>query len=164
MNREDSVFLLLGSNIGDRSANLFAAATQIASSLGTVLLQSATYESAPWGNQDQPEFYNLAVQLRTELTPLMLLSGIKTIEGDMGRTKASLWDKRIIDIDILLFGGGVMITKNLTIPHPLLPERRFALTPLAEIAPAFIHPVLDKSIYQLLCDCTDPLRVSRTSL
>jgi 2-amino-4-hydroxy-6-hydroxymethyldihydropteridine diphosphokinase len=163
MNREDNVYLLLGSNIGDRDANLLIAVDRLHSSFGNILRLSSTYVSAPWGKQDQPEFLNSAIQLSTRMTPMSLLSGLKALEGEMGRTKGSLWDKRLIDIDILLFGSSIMATDDLTIPHPHLPDRRFALTPLAEIAPAFVHPVLGRSILQLLEDCLDPLRVSRAT-
>lgn len=123
----------------------------LAERAGDVLTLSQFYESEPWGFKSENMFLNAALKLRTELPPLELLSVLKQIEREMGRTEktGSEYHDRIIDIDILLYDSLVMQDPRLTIPHPLMTERKFVMEPLAEIAPAFVHPVLKLTMAEL---------------
>jgi len=143
------VYLGLGSNIGDRMANLGAAVAALA---GTAAVEacSRVYETEPVHVIDQPAFLNMAIQVRTLLAPQPLLGAVKAIERDLGRTQSVRWGPRLIDIDILLYDGLVVDEDGLTIPHPRLAERRFALAPLADIAPAAAHPLQRRTVAELL--------------
>ena len=143
-----TVYLSLGSNLGDRAANLRAAIAAFAK-LGEVRAVSSFYETEPVEMARQPWFLNCALALETELMPKQLLKAILGIEQEMGRRRTQHKGPRSIDIDILLFGNSVVDTASLTIPHPAMHERRFVLVPLAEIAPAVRHPVLKKTISEL---------------
>ena len=156
-----TAYLLTGGNLGNRSAYLQQAAQLIQQTCGNIVHYSAIYETAAWGVTDQPSFYNQAIALETILTPETLMQQLLQIEEDMGRKRIQKMGPRIIDLDILLIDQLVISTGLLTLPHPALPERRFALLPLCEIAPSLIHPVLHKSISQLLTDCTDELDVQK---
>jgi 2-amino-4-hydroxy-6-hydroxymethyldihydropteridine diphosphokinase len=144
------VYLSLGSNLGDREANLRNALEQLAA-VGTVLGVSAFYETEPMELAAQPWFLNCAVALETEKMPKQLLSATQGIEQELGRrrTQNSAKGPRPIDIDILLFGNSVVETPQLVIPHPGLHTRRFVLEPLAEIAPDQRHPVFKRTIREL---------------
>lgn len=142
------VYLSLGSNLGDRAANLRLALEKL-SELGTVQAVSAFYETEPVGLSSQPWFLNCAAKLDTEKMPRQLISGILNLEQAMGRQRKQKNGPRIIDIDILLFGTSVIDTHSLTVPHPRLHERRFVLEPLTEIAPEVRHPVFKRSIREL---------------
>lgn len=156
----NKVFLLTGGNLGDRIANLSSALNEIGSSLGKVIAVSGLYETAPWGFEHEQAFLNQAVMIETGLSPIELLDGILVIEKKLGRTRGSdQWKERVIDIDILLYGSQTINEERLRVPHPHMQERRFALVPLAEIANAVVHPVLNKSIEQLLNECPDQLPV-----
>jgi 2-amino-4-hydroxy-6-hydroxymethyldihydropteridine diphosphokinase len=146
-----TVYLGLGTNLGDRFANLQAAVTALPPAVvpGDC---SPVYETAPWGFEDQPAFLNQVLRGYTRLEPPELLRHLKTIEGRMGRQPTIKYGPRIIDIDILFYGRLVLETENLTIPHPRLEERAFVLVPLADLAPGFRHPVLDKTIRDLLAE------------
>ena len=145
-----TVYLSLGSNIGDREANLREAINRLAE-VGSVKRTSQFYETEPMEITRQPWFINCAVELETGLMPRQLLGAVLKIERAMGRRRSSANAKgpRTIDIDILLFGNTVMKTVALTLPHPALHQRRFALFPLAEIAPDAIHPVFKRSMRDL---------------
>jgi 2-amino-4-hydroxy-6-hydroxymethyldihydropteridine diphosphokinase len=143
-----TVYLSLGSNLGDRAANLRAALERLGE-LGTVEAVSGFYETEPVGETAQPWFLNCAVKFDTEKKPRQLISGILNLEQTMGRQRKQKNGPRIIDIDILLFGTSVIDTAFLTVPHPRLHERRFVLEPLAEIAPDVRHPVFKQTIRQL---------------
>ena len=149
------VYLSLGSNVGDRSANLKAAIERL-KELGDVVATSSFYETAPVGDVRQPDFLNCAVALETDKMPRQLLAATGEIERSLGRRRkaasagvAAAKGPRTIDIDILLFGTSIIETKELTIPHPALHERRFVLEPLAEIAPEVRHPVFKRTIRDL---------------
>ena len=155
------VFLLLGSNLGDRPQVLAAAREMIAGQAGSIVNQSAIYETAPWGITDQPAFLNQVLEITTSLLPEDLLRIILNIEHDLGRIRYERWGARVIDIDILYFGQTIMDSARLTLPHPRIQDRRFVLAPLAEIAPGFIHPVLQKTTSKLLEQCPDTSAVSK---
>ena len=142
------VYLSLGSNVGDRAANLNTAIERL-HAFGEVGAISSFYETEPVEFTAQPWFLNCAVALDTENTPQQLLSGILDIEQQLGRRRAQQKGPRIIDIDILLFGDSLVEDPGLTIPHPAMQERRFVLEPLAEIAPEVRHPMLRRTIREL---------------
>lgn len=154
-------YLLTGSNMGNSAEHLHAARQNIRHKLGIVTNASSMYKTAPWGNTNQQDFLNQVLELQTEVTPENVLETILQIEQEMGRTRLYKWEPRIIDIDILFASDVVMQTPELAIPHPLLHERRFTLVPLCEIAPEFIHPVLHKTIRQLLDVCNDDSLVEK---
>ncbi|WP_221389791.1 2-amino-4-hydroxy-6-hydroxymethyldihydropteridine diphosphokinase [Dyadobacter sp. NIV53] len=149
------VFLLLGSNLGERLQVLRSAVELIEEQIGQIKSASSVYETAPWGVLDQPAFLNQVIELQTVLDPEEVLRIILAIEQELGRVRYERWGARVIDIDILYFQDLILDSARLTIPHPRLHERRFTLAPLAEIAPDFIHPVFHKSSAQLLAVCTD---------
>ena len=144
-----TVYLSLGSNVGDRAANLDTAIRHLCG-LGTIVAQSSLYETEPVEVERQPWFLNSVVALETGLMPRQLLARTLAIEQKMGRRRTQVKGPRTIDIDILLFGGSVVDTLALTIPHPAMHERRFVLEPLAEIAPEARHPALKKTVRELL--------------
>jgi 2-amino-4-hydroxy-6-hydroxymethyldihydropteridine diphosphokinase len=146
----ERIFLGLGSNVGDRTANIERACRLIGEIDGVrVVRRSSLIETAPVGYKDQPDFINAVVEIGTSLAPRELLEAVKEIERRMGRIPAPRYAPRVIDIDILLFGDRVIDEPGLTIPHPRMHERRFVLGPLAEIAPEAVHPVLRKSATKL---------------
>lgn len=153
-------YLLLGSNQGDRTGFLEQARNAI-TGLGKVVSVSSLYETAAWGLTDQPSFLNQALGVSTDLPAETLMEEILNIELKLGRTRAEKYGPRTIDIDILLYEDLVHRSESLTLPHPELPNRRFALTALAEIAGTQQHPVENCSIQALLERCQDPLPLNR---
>ncbi len=149
MNRFHTIYLALGTNLGDRLANLQAARSALPPAV-RVLQRSKVYETPPWGVTDQPAFLNMAVKGETSLAPVTLLKALKQLEKKMGRVPSVRYGPRLIDIDILFYDDVILDTPELTIPHPRLPERAFVLVPLADVAAELIHPVLHKSIQALL--------------
>jgi 2-amino-4-hydroxy-6-hydroxymethyldihydropteridine diphosphokinase len=142
------VYLSLGSNLGDREANLRAAIERLAE-LGEVMSVSSVYETEPVELARQPWFLNCVVALQTEKMPKQFLAALQGIEKAMGRQRTQPKGPRVIDVDILLFGNSIVDTAGLTIPHPALHQRRFVLEPLAEIAPEQRHPVFKRTIREL---------------
>jgi len=153
------IFLLLGSNLGDKRANLETALTLIKSLAGQIVQHSKIYQSEAWGKTSQPVFLNQVIMITSPNSPFELLSNLKKIEKNMGRVKYDKWGERLIDIDILYFSNLIIDQPQLTIPHPQITKRRFALTPLVEIAASFIHPIEKLSNHELLKICPDKLKV-----
>ena len=156
----NKAYLLMGGNVGNTLSRLRQAIDLLGRQHGTVVLQSGVYKTAAWGKTDQQDFLNQAILLATSLTAHELLDAVLHIEEQMGRKRLEKYGPRIIDIDILLFNDSVIKDAGLTVPHPQLQYRRFALTPLSEIASSVVHPVLNKTIHELLQDCPDDLEVS----
>jgi 2-amino-4-hydroxy-6-hydroxymethyldihydropteridine diphosphokinase len=149
------LILLLGANLGDRVDTLRKAVSLIKERIGSVDQQSSLYKTAAWGVTDQPDFLNQVVRIDTDLTPESVLEQTQRTEQELGRIRREKWGARAIDIDILYYGQRIIHTETLTIPHPYLHQRRFTLVPLAEVAPDFIHPILQKTTLELLADCED---------
>jgi 2-amino-4-hydroxy-6-hydroxymethyldihydropteridine diphosphokinase len=140
-----TIYLGLGTNLGNRAANLQAAVVRLAENL-SVTAVSPIYETAPWGITDQPDFLNMCLTAQTDLPPHELLKLLKNLEKEIGRVPGERWGPRLIDIDLLFYANQIIDTEKLMIPHPELPERAFVLRPLADVAADFVHPVLGESI------------------
>jgi len=150
------ILLGIGSNIGNRDANLKEAVTQIGVNIGEILKISSVFETEPWGFEAENNFLNMAVEVVTAHTPSGVLGAILMIEALLGRIRTETqYSSRVIDIDILFFEDLIMDEITLKIPHPYLHKRKFVLVPLNEIATDFIHPVLKKSVGSLLNSCED---------
>lgn len=145
----NKVIIALGSNLGDRAAQLAAARRQMAVFMG-VSAQSSIYETEPWGFHDQPAFLNQVILGRTDLEPTALLARLKSIEAMLGRQPSFRYGPRVIDLDIVDYDGQVQDLVGLSLPHPRLQERAFVLIPLAEVAPDWVHPKFQRSAAQLL--------------
>lgn len=157
----NTAFLLTGGNTGNRLQHLITAKQYIGEYCGLVADASSVYETAAWGLTDQPAFYNQALQLHTNMQADELMVMLLHIENKMGRVRTVKMGPRVIDIDILFFNDDIIKTETLIIPHPWLHKRRFALMPMTEIAPQFIHPVFKKNIQELLAICDDELPVHK---
>ncbi len=147
--------------MGDRMANLQNAVNAIASQCGTIEKSSSVYETAAWGKENQPNFYNQAIHLITSFAPEKLMQKLLQIEHELGRIRTEYMGPRVIDIDILLVENQIIQSEILTAPHPRLALRRFALIPLQEIAPTLEHTELHKTITELLRECPDKLEVQK---
>ncbi|MBF0464569.1 MAG: 2-amino-4-hydroxy-6-hydroxymethyldihydropteridine diphosphokinase [Nitrospirae bacterium] len=143
-------FISIGSNIGDRKANCTRAVQLLNSNDIVVKAVSGMYETKPWGVTSQPDFINMCVEIETTLQPTELLAVLKEIEKIMGRKESARWGPRVIDLDIVFYGQEIINTQNLQIPHPHMHERDFVLIPLSELAPRMLHPVLNKTVEELL--------------
>jgi 2-amino-4-hydroxy-6-hydroxymethyldihydropteridine diphosphokinase len=155
----NTAILLIGGNLGNRTANLQQAVQSIHQQAGKVVKASALYETAPWGNVQQPDYLNQALQIETGLQPLDLLHTLMNIERNIGRIRQEKWGARVIDIDIIFYNDEVIVLPELKIPHPRMQNRRFVLAPLNEILPDLVHPVLHQNIRTLLAACKDELPV-----
>ena len=157
----NKTYLLLGSNMGNNKALLSSAAVQIVKKIGSITRKSSLYSTAAWGNSRQPDFLNQVIIVETELTAMQTMQTILNIEKKMGRLRTVKNAPRIIDIDILFFNKEIIDNKDLTIPHPQIQNRRFVLVPLNQLSPNLRHPVLKKSVHQLLIHCPDKLNVKK---
>jgi len=156
-----TTYILLGSNLGDSRKYISDAILQIEHKLGFISSKSSLYQTASWGKHDQPDFINQVIELKTRLNPSDLLKAVLGIENLLGRQRLEKWGSRTIDIDILLYEDQVVNSPDLSIPHPYLSVRRFSLMPLSEIAPNVVHPILRKSMTELLLELTDNLFVKK---
>jgi len=157
----NNIFLLLGSNLGDRKLFLKQAVDHIEAEIAPVVKLSSVFETQSWGKTDAPDYLNQVIQLHTSLPARVLLEKILAIEILLGRERKEKWGSRTIDIDILFYGDEVIHEPDLQVPHPELHKRRFTVEPLAEIAAAFVHPVLNKNILQLKNELIDNLIVKK---
>ena len=158
------VYLLIGSNEGNRLNQLNGACTLLEEKSGKIIKYSSIFETASWGIEDLPPHYNQALLLKTKLEAEELLNVIHEIESQLGRKPQVKWGLRSIDIDIIYFNDEIINKPNLTIPHALMQERNFVLAPLVEIAADFIHPVFLKTNEELLENSKDPLSVQKLNL
>ena len=156
----NKAYLLLGGNIGDRLTNLEKAKELLDKQGGKIIKHSSVYETASWGNTDQPDFLNQVLLIETKLTAEQIMEQILFIENKMGRVRSEKNASRLIDIDILFFNEDIIKTKSIIIPHPQIQNRNFVLYPLNELSPKLQHPVLKKTIHELLLQCNDALTVN----
>ena len=156
-----NTYLLLGSNLGEKKLNIDYAAELIGSLIGEVITKSSIYQTSAWGVEDQPPFYNQVLEVKTKSKPEDLIVDIQYIENKLGRERGERWGSRIIDIDVLYYENEVINLDNLIVPHPEIHNRRFTLIPLVEIAPDYLHPVLNKTNAQLLSEVKDELKVEK---
>ena len=163
MSNESAVesVLLLGSNLGQREKNLSDARGYLTSSGMKILKESSIYETDAWGNDFQKAFLNQVLIVRTQLIAQDLLVLLLETERKLGRTRQKKWEDRIVDIDILFYGSEVIKSESLTVPHPLVHERKFALVPLCEIRPDLFHPQFQLTMTQLLERCDDHKSVKK---
>lgn len=158
------VVTIFGSNSGDRFQLIEKASNLLSEKVGEIVLSSSDYETEPWGFESEDHFQNRVIVFDTILSPEEFLQASLDVENQLGRIRNSLgarYTSRTIDIDILFFGTQIIHTPNLTVPHPRLEERNFVLTPLDEIMPEFVHPVLGKTMHALLNECRDTLEARR---
>ncbi len=149
----------MGTNIGDRAANLATARHLISTQIGSIVKTSSLYETEAWGLKNQPDFYNQALEVETDLLPNQLLDESKRIEQSMGRQTAVRWGRRLIDIDILFYGTEIINSDRLKIPHREMTNRNFVLIPMLEIQAELEHPLLKKTIEELYWESQDTLEV-----
>jgi 2-amino-4-hydroxy-6-hydroxymethyldihydropteridine diphosphokinase len=161
-NHNERIFIGLGSNLEPRLDYLRAAVTRL-QTIGNVIHKSSIYETAPMGDISQPDFLNAIVEIGSSLTPLELVTRLKSFEKEIGRKDRPRWHEREIDLDLLFYGDRVLQSTELTIPHPEIPRRAFVLVPMSELDPNFLHPVLNKSVSELLRD-VDETTVRRSPL
>jgi len=158
----NSVYISLGSNLGNREANLLKSIELLNKTVGKVIAVSSLYETEPWKMGDVTSFINQVILLETTLSADKLMELLLETEMQMGRVRTSKkYESRAIDIDILFFNDTIISSDKLTVPLPYLHQRKFVLEPLAEINPGFIHPKLKKDITRLLLECEDAYSVAK---
>lgn len=157
----NTIYLLLGSNQQNPQKQLAIAQKYIRKKIGAISRSSGIYQTAAWGNTQQPDFLNQVIIAETELPATVLMQSILEIEALMGRIRTKKYAPRIIDIDILFYNKDIIHTKGLDIPHPRIPERNFVLIPLNQLSPNFKHPGLHITIHQLLINSADTLTVKK---
>jgi 2-amino-4-hydroxy-6-hydroxymethyldihydropteridine diphosphokinase len=157
----NKTYLLLGSNMGNSQKQLSKSILLIEKQIGKLLRQSGLYSTAAWGNTNQPDFLNQVIMVETELSAIQTMQTILNIEKKMGRLRTVKNAPRIIDIDILFFNKEIIEREYLNIPHPQIQNRRFVLVPLNQLSPNLKHPVLKKTVHQLLIHCPDKLNVKK---
>ncbi len=156
---EHEIYLLLGTNLGDRVRNLEDARRLIGEVLSEPTGVSKIYQTAPWGVEDQPQYLNQVLRLNSNLPPMSVLDSCLKIELELGRIRERKWGERTIDIDVLFYDDHVISTPELIVPHPRLQDRKFTLVPLNELAANKLHPLLKVSVRELLDSCEDELEV-----
>ena len=161
MQKLAQAYIQLGTNLGERLANLEQARQQIINLPSAILKESSIYETEAWGIKEQPAFLNQVILITTHIQPEELLQAFLVIERKMGRERIHKWRERLIDIDILFYNDLILKTEILTIPHPFIQKRNFVLAPLQEIAPDFIHPQLKKTMWELWSQSPDQSTVKR---
>ena len=157
----NKIFLLLGSNQQNPQKQLLLAQKLVTKKIGPIKRKSAIYQTAAWGNANQPDFLNQVTIVETKLPAQKTMQIILQIEKEMGRLRTVKNAPRIIDIDILFFNKEIINEEQLIVPHPQLQNRRFVLVPLNELSPNFKHPVLKKTIHKLFIHCPDKLNVKK---
>ncbi len=157
----NTVYLLLGSNMGDSEQMVSVATNMIEKKIGKLTTSSSIYRTAAWGKEDQPDFLNQIIIVSSSLCSSTVLKEILIIEKEIGRVRTTKNAARVIDIDILFFNDEIIHNENLTVPHKQIQNRKFVLVPLAEISPDFIHPILKKTSLELLSICSDKLNVQK---
>jgi 2-amino-4-hydroxy-6-hydroxymethyldihydropteridine diphosphokinase len=155
-NHNHAVYVALGSNLGDREANLKKALAMLVETPGVNVRRISSFMENPavGGPEDSPDFMNAAVELTTSLSPHALMKRLLEIEREMGRAREKKWEPRAIDLDLLLFGDQIISDDTLIVPHPLMHERKFVIQPLAEIAPNVVHPTLEIPVSMILDNLT----------
>ena len=159
----NQAYLLIGGNLGNREENIARSRKEINRICGTIIKTSSIYQTSAWGKTDQPDFLNQVLELATIKNAYELLTALLSIEQTMGRFRTDKYGPRLIDLDILFFNEEIIKSELLQVPHPRIQDRRFVLIPLVEIVPDKIHPVLKKSMTELLKDSTDLLAVNKFS-
>ena len=155
----NTVYIQLGSNIGERESFIAKSMEQIEENIGEIITESSIFETTPWENENQNNFLNSVIKIKTTFDAFKVLKKSQEIENNLGRVREEKWGKRTIDIDILFYNNEIINTTKLNIPHPLIQKRKFVLVPLSEIAPNYIHPILKKNISTLLSECKDNQKV-----
>lgn len=164
INFMNGIYMIIGGNLGNRIENIRTAKQWIEKQIGVIKLHSKIYETEAWGKTDQATFLNQVLFVESDLDADAVLHECLSIEKKMGRVRFEKWKERIIDIDILFFNDDIIKKENLIVPHPFIAERKFTLVPLFEIAPDKVHPILKKTISQLLSECKDSLNVYPLSI
>ena len=160
----NTIFLQLGSNMGDRNAYLQKARKLITEKIGMIKKRSRIYESVPWGIENQNNYLNQVLELKSKFTADEVLQKILDIENKIGRIRNEKWGERIIDIDILFYNDLIIEKKGLCIPHIHLHNRKFVLTPLHEISPDYVHPKYRKKVSELMQECKDTEKVEEYAI
>ena len=155
----NTMYIQLGSNVGERHSYIKESLLQIEKILGTIICESKTYESSPWGVTEQRNFLNKVISVKSDFSAKDALKTLQNIENNLGRKRTEKWGERTIDLDILFYNNQTINTKELTIPHPHIQDRKFVLIPFAEMNGKFIHPTLKKDIFALLKECKDTEKV-----
>jgi len=160
----NTVYLQLGSNLGEREQLIFDAVQEISEHVGKVNVRSQIYESSPWRVDGQESYLNQLIEVKTLLSAQAILISVLKIENNLGRVRIEKWGERLIDIDIIFFNNDIIESPDLCVPHKHMHERNFVLIPLNEIASTFIHPKYNKTVEDLLKQCTDTQLVKEYAL
>ncbi len=155
----NTVYIQLGSNIGERESFITKSMYKVEDDIGKIITASSIFETTAWGNENQNNFLNSVIKIKTPFDAFTILQKSQEIENNLGRERSDKWGERTIDIDILFYNNKIINTKELTVPHPLIQKRKFVLVPLSEIAPNYMHPILKKNISTLLSECKDTQKV-----
>jgi len=157
----NTVYIQLGSNIGERESFITKSMHKVEDDIGKIITASSIFETTAWGNENQNNFLNSVIEIKTPFDAFTILQKSQEIENNLGRERSNKWGERTIDIDILFYNNKIINTKELTVPHPLIQKRKFVLVPLSEIAPNYMHPILKKNISTLLSESKDTQKVLR---